>query len=154
MATLNECSAVREGVNALEQYLARSRVLQQQSLNDPDTSANTRTNRELNSIDADARTLRANLAGRIQRLKGKNDYEQYRSQILSVERSMNDILQKTLAADSEYRKKMIEQNARQIRIVDPGLSDEEIWEKAEDTSQLKTFADKVSCCQHLSHVVV
>ena len=145
MAILNECREVSRGIDSIGRNLERLQLLQQQALDDPDASQNTRTNRELDSLSSETMTLYRSFAQRITKLKqtpGAGD-EKNAAQVGSVDRKLKDAIQRYQTVDAEFRKKLQAQMARQYRIVRPDASDAEVREACEDTSSTQVFSQAV-----------
>lgn len=144
MAILNEASAIRDGTAQLERDIQRIKQLSQQSLNDPDTSSNTPTNRQLNALQAETLNFSQNLTDRIGRLRGKRDYNlpQNKSQVDGVKRSLEKVVQNYSSVVAECDRKMKEQIARQVRIVQPEATEQQIEDAANGREQV--FASAVS----------
>ena len=146
MAILNECRDVDRGIESIQNNLDRLQYLQQRSLDDPDASQNTATNRELDNLSSETMTLYRSFAGRIKKIKampgagsGQNS-----AQVGRVDRKLKDAIQKYQTVDAEFRKKLQAQMARQYRIVRPDASESEVREAVEDTSSTQVFSQAVS----------
>ena len=152
MAILNECREISRGIDSIGRNLERLQLLQQQALDDPDASQNTRTNRELDSLSSETMTLYRSFAGRITKLKqtpGAGD-EKNAAQVGSVDRKLKDAIQRYQTVDAEFRKKLQAQMARQYRIVRPDASEAEVREACEDVSSTQVFSQAVRNMQDLS----
>lgn len=146
MAILNECREVDRGIDSIGRNLERLQLLQQQALDDPDASQNTRTNRELDTLSSETMTLYRNFAARIKKVKqtpGAGD-EKNVAQVGRVDRKLKDAIQKYQTVDAEFRKKLQAQMARQYRIVRPDASEAEVREACEDVSSTQVFSQAVS----------
>ena len=152
MAILNECREISRGIDSIGRNLERLQLLQQQALDDPDASQNTRTNRELDSLSSETMTLYRSFAGRITKLKqtpGAGD-EKNAAQVGSVDRKLKDAIQRYQTVDAEFRKRLQAQMARQYRIVRPDASEAEVREACEDVSSTQVFSQAVRFMQYLS----
>ena len=146
MAILNECREVDRGIDSIGRNLERLQLLQQQALDDPDASQNTRTNRELDALSSETMTLYRNFAARVKKIKqspGAGD-EKNAAQVGRVDRKLKDAIQRYQTVDAEFRKKLQAQMARQYRIVRPDASEAEVREACEDVSSTQVFSQAVS----------
>lgn len=146
MAILNECREVDRGIDSIGRNLERLQLLQQQALDDPDASQNTRTNRELDALSTETMTLYRSFAGRVKKIKqtpGAGD-EKNAAQVGRVDRKLKDAIQRYQTVDAEFRKKLQAQMARQYRIVRPDASEAEVREACEDVSSTQVFSQAVS----------
>ncbi|KAL3419824.1 syntaxin 1b 2 3 [Phlyctema vagabunda] len=141
-AILNECREIDRGIDAIEQNLERLKMLQQQSLNDPDSSLNSQTNRQLDAMSSETMTLYRNFAGRIKTIKQQPESGAPKNapQVGKVDRKLKAAINKYQNVESDFRKKMQEQMARQYRIVRPDASEAEVREAVEDTSNQQVFS--------------
>ena len=145
MDVLNECRDTDRAIDAIYQNLERLQYLQQQSLDDPDASQNTRVNRELDSLNAETITLYRNLADRVTRIKKMKGagHENNVAQVRRVDNKLKEAINKYQQVDTEFRKKLQAQMARQYRIVRPDASEAEVREACEDTSGGQVFSQAV-----------
>lgn len=144
-AILNESQDINRGIDTISQNLRRLQSLQQQALDDPDASQNTRTNRELDALSSDTMTLYRSFAQRVTKLKqtpGAGN-SQNSQQLGRVDRKLKEAIQEYQRVDAEFRKKLQEQMARQYRIVRPDASDSEVREAVSDTSSTQVFSQAV-----------
>ncbi|RDW82579.1 hypothetical protein BP6252_03691 [Coleophoma cylindrospora] len=141
-AILNECREIDRGVDSIEQNLDRLKMLQQQSLNDADSSTNSATNRQLDAISSETMTMYRNFAGRIKAIKSQPESGTPKNapQVGKVDRKLKAAINKYQNVESDFRRKMQDQMARQYRIVRPEASEEEVREAVEDTSNQQVFS--------------
>ena len=141
-AILNECREIDRGINSIHENLKTLQALQQQSLNDPDSSANSKTNRQIDEMASETMTMYRNFAGRIKAIKQQPEsgLPKNRPQVGKVDRQLKDAIQKYQDLESAYRKKLQDQVARQYRIVRPDASEAEVREAVEDTSNQQVFS--------------
>ena len=145
MNVLNECRDTDRAIDSIHQNLERLQYLQQQSIDDPDASQNTRINRELDSLNSETITLYRGLADRVNRIKkmpGAGN-ETNIAQVTRVDKKLKDAIQKYQQVDAEFRKKLQAQMARQYRIVRPDANESEVREAVEDTSGGQVFSQAV-----------
>lgn len=145
-AILNECRDIDKGIDNIEQNLQRLKFLQQRSIDDPDASQNTQTNRELDSLTSDTMTLYRNFTRRLQMIKSQKASGEPRNapQVGKVDRKLKNAIHQYQQAESEYRRSVSAQMERQYRIVRPDASDQEVREAVEDTSNNQVFSQAVS----------
>lgn len=141
-AILNECREIDRGIESIEQNLERLKMLQQQSLNDPDSSLNSATNRQLDQLSSQTMTLYRNFAGRLKAIKQQPESGTPKNapQVGKVDRKLKAAINKYQNVESDFRRKMQDQMARQYRIVRPDASEQEVREAVEDTSNQQVFS--------------
>ena len=139
---LNECREIDRGIDEIQQSLANLAALQQRSLDDPDSSANSQTNRQLDAISTDTMGMYRNFAGRIKSIKQNPESGSPKNspQVGKIDRKLKKAIQDYQSMDSTFRKKLQEQMARQYRIVRPEASEAEVREAVEDTSNQQVFS--------------
>jgi syntaxin 1B/2/3 len=144
-AILNEVRDIDRGIDSIQRNLERLQYLQQQSLDDPDASQNTQTNRELDTLSSETMTLYRNFAARVKKLKSMPGAgsEQNVAQVGRVDRKLKEAIQQYQTVDADFRKRLQQQLARQYRIVRPDASDAEVREACEDTSSTQVFSQAV-----------
>lgn len=141
-AILNECREVDKGIDAIEQNLETIKMLQQRALDDPDSSAQTATNRQLDALGSETMTMYRSFAARIKNLKQQPESGSPKNapQLGKVDRKLKAAINHYQNVESDYRKKLQTQMARQYRIVRPEASDAEVREAVEDTSSQQVFS--------------
>lgn len=139
---MNECRAIDRSIDDIDRNLEQIRMLQQRSLDDPDSSNNSSTNRQLEAIGSETMTMYRSLAARIKSLMGRpgSDSPINGPQLGKVNRKLKQAINDYQQLESTYRKKLQEQMARQYRIVRPEASEEEVREAVEDTSNQQVFS--------------
>jgi syntaxin 1B/2/3 len=142
MAVLNEARAIDQGIDSISKNLERLQYLQRQSLDDPDASQQTKTNRELDTLSSETMTMYRSFTARVKKLKGMPGAgsEQNAAQVGRVDRKLKDAIQRYQTVDAEFRKNLQAQMARQYRIVRPDASESEVREACEDTSSTQVFS--------------
>lgn len=145
-AILNECRDIDRGIDSIQRNLERLRFLHQRSISDSDTSQNTETNRELDSLSSDTMTKYRNFVARIKTIKSQKESGDPRNspQVGMVDRKLKSAMQEYRKVESEFRQKLSAQMERQYRIVRPEASDQEVQEAIQDTSNNQIFAQAVS----------
>jgi len=139
---LNECREIDKGIDEIEQSLSNLATLQQRSLDDPDSSMNSQTNRQLDAISTDTMGMYRNFAGRIKTIKQNPESGSPKNspQVGKIDRKLKKAIQDYQKMDAAFRKKLQEQMARQYRIVRPEASEQEVREAVEDTSNQQVFS--------------
>lgn len=145
-AILNECREIDRGIDSIERNLQRLRFLQTRAIDDPDASPGTQTNRELDNLSTETMTLYRNFGTRIKAIKQQRESGEPRNkpQVGKVDRKLKNAINEYQQVESEFRKKLSEQMARQYRIVKPDASEEEVRAAIEDTSNNQVFSQAVS----------
>lgn len=141
-AILNECREIDRGIDSIDNQLNKLRIVQQRSLDDPDSSMNSATNQQLDALGADAMTSYRNLAGRIKAIKQQPESGSPKNapQVGKVDRKLKAAINQYQNLESDFRKKLQAQMGRQYRIVRPDASDAEVREAVEDTSNQQVFS--------------
>ena len=144
-AVLNECREIDRGIDSIERNIERLRFLQQRAIDDVDASQNTATNRELDALSSETMTLYRNFGHRLKTVKGMKESGDPRNspQVGRVDRKLKNAINEYQQVDSDFRKKLSEQMARQYRIVRPDASEAEVREAIEDTSNNQVFSQAV-----------
>ncbi|MCJ1438196.1 Plasma membrane t-SNARE, secretory vesicle fusion [Xylographa pallens] len=127
-AILNECEDLLRGIDTIQRNQNHLQRLQDQALNDPDSSQNTETRRQIDSINADLMTMYENFITRIRVLKGNpmagNPTNTH--QIGLVERRLGKSRQAFTEQEQQYRGNLDTQMERQYLIVRPDATAEDI----------------------------
>ncbi|RFU33559.1 hypothetical protein B7463_g2782, partial [Scytalidium lignicola] len=141
-AILNECREIDRGIDEIERSLESLKALQQRSLDDPDSSAQSGTNRQLDALGSETMTMYRNFAGRIKAIKSMPESGSPKNapQVGKVDRKLKKAINDYQNVESAFRRKLQEQMARQYRIVRPDASEAEVREAVEDTSNTQVFS--------------
>lgn len=117
-------------------------MLQQRALDDPDASATSSTNRQLDDLSAEIMTGYRGLLQRIKTLKAMPESGSPKNapQLGKVDRRLKATVNMHQNVESTFRKRTQEQMARQYKIVRPEASDEEVREAVEDTRSQQIFS--------------
>lgn len=117
-------------------------MLQQRALDDPDASATSSTNRQLDELSAEIMTGYRGLLQRIKTLKAMPESGSPKNapQLGKVDRRLKATVNMHQNVESTFRKRTQEQMARQYKIVRPEASDEEVREAVEDTRSQQIFS--------------
>lgn len=151
-AILNECRDIDRGIDSIERNLERLRFLQTRAIDDPDASQGTQTNREIDALSSETMTLYRNFGARIKAIKQQRESGEPRNkpQVGKVDRKLKSAINDYQQVESDFRKKLSEQMARQYRIVKPEATDEEVRAAIEDTSNNQVFSQAVKKSLHFS----
>ena len=144
-AILNECREIDRGIDSIERNLERLRFLQTRAIDDPDASQGTQTNREIDALGSETMTMYRNFGARIKAIKQQRESGDPRNspQVGRVDRKLKTAINKYQQVESDFRKNLSEQMARQYRIVRPDASEAEVREAIEDTSNNQVFSQAV-----------
>ena len=150
-AILDDCQDIDRGIDSVLRNIDQIKYLQQRSLDDPDGGRDTKSARDLRSLNDDTQALTAALKDRIQKIKGRPGANETanRGQIGRVQRKLQEAIQTKQKIDSDFRKRLTEQNARQYRIVRPDASEAEVQQASEDPAGMQVFSQAVSVCPPL-----
>lgn len=141
-AILNELRQIDQGIDSIRRNLNDLSHLQQRALDDPDSSANSQNNQQLDTIASETMTMYRSFAGRVKALKQQPESGSPKNapQLGKVDRKLKAAIQEYQTMDSSFRKRLQEQMARQYRIVRPDASEAEVREAVEDTSNQQVFS--------------
>ncbi|KAI9836522.1 MAG: Plasma membrane t-SNARE, secretory vesicle fusion [Sclerophora amabilis] len=141
-AILNECREIDRGIDSIDKNLERLRSVQQRSLDDPDASQQSTTNRELDSLSTDTMTLYRNFAARIKNIKSQPESGSPKNapQVGRIDRRLKTAINQYQNVERDFARKLQAQLERQYRIVRPDASDAEVREAVEDTSNQQIFS--------------
>ncbi|CAF9931481.1 MAG: Plasma membrane t-SNARE, secretory vesicle fusion [Alectoria fallacina] len=140
-AILNECRDIDRGIDSIQRNLERLRFLQQRAISESDTSQNTETNRELDSLSSDTMTLYRSFAARIKSIKSQKESGDPRNkpQVGLVHRKLQSAINEYQNVEKEFRHKLSARMEREYRIVRPDASDQEVQEAIQDPSNTQVF---------------
>ncbi|TDZ13360.1 Protein transport protein SSO2 [Colletotrichum spinosum] len=133
-AILNECRSIDQGIDQVEANLNQLRMLQERTLTDADTSANSATARQLDALSSETMTLYRGLTDRVRQVKSTPDGQSPRNapQVGRVDRRLKGAIQQYQQVESQFRKRTQDQMARQYRIVRPDADECEVRAAVED----------------------
>lgn len=145
-AILNECVEIERAIDSITNTnLVQLRSLQTRSIDDPDASPTTLTNREIDILSSSTMALYRQLTTRIVAIKqtptsadGRN-----KPRVGMVDRKLKQVMLEFQQLEQGYRKKLGEQMARQYRIVNPDATEEEVRAAVEDTENNQVFSQAV-----------
>ena len=141
-AILNECREIDRGIDTIEANLKEIRAVQQRALDDPESSKDSRSTRQLDTLSTDIMNMYRSFAGRLKSVKQQPESGSPRNapQVGKVDRRLKAAINQYREVDADFRKKLQEQMARQYRIVRPDASEAEVREAVEDTSNQQVFS--------------
>ncbi|KAI9739662.1 MAG: nicotinate phosphoribosyltransferase [Cirrosporium novae-zelandiae] len=141
-AILNECRDIDKGVDTIQRNLDSLRQLQQRSLDDPEASQGTATNRQLDALNTETMNLYRAFADRIKKIKQSPESGDPRNapQVGKVDRKLKTAINQYQQVERDFRRRLQSQMERQYRIVRPDASDAEVQEACEDTSNNQVFS--------------
>lgn len=153
-ALLDECREIDHGIDVIEEHIQRLRQAQQASLTDPDVSPSSPTLRERDRLNEDTMVLYRNFVGRVKTLKSNPESGSPKNapQVGRVDRRLKGAINLFQNVDRDFRKQLRDQMAREIRIVNPELTEEQIKQAVEDTtgsSQIFAQAVRFSSFPHI-----
>ncbi|OBT53808.1 hypothetical protein VE04_04806 [Pseudogymnoascus sp. 24MN13] len=136
-AILNECREIDKGIDSIERNLETIRMLQQRALDDTDSSQQSPTNSQLDSMSSETMTMYRSYAARIKTLKQQPESGSPKNapQLGKVDRKLKVAINQYQNVESDFRKKLQAQMARQYRIVRPDASDTAVRKAVEDPNQ-------------------
>ncbi|KAF6827913.1 snare domain containing protein [Colletotrichum plurivorum] len=133
-AILNECRSIDQGIDQIEANLNQLRMLQERTLTDADTSANSATSRQLDALSSETMTMYRGLTDRVRQVKSSPDGQSAKNspQVGRVDRRLKGAIQQYQQVESQFRKRTQDQMARQYRIVRPDAPESEVRAAVED----------------------
>lgn len=145
-AILNECVEIERAIDSISNNLTQLRSLQTRSIDDPDASLTTSTNREIDTLSSSTMALYRQLAGRIVIIKQRPTSADARNKprVGMVDRKLKQAMNEYRQLEQSFRKKLGEQMERQYRIVNPDASEEELRAAIEDTENNQVFSQAVN----------
>lgn len=141
-AILNECRDIDRGIDTVEQNLEQLRMIQQQSLNDVDSSGSSAANRQLDALSADTMSLYRDLTERVRTVKSSPEANSAKNNphVTRIDRRLKAAITQYQQVESQFRKRTQDQMARQYRIVRPDATEQEIQAAVQDTSGGQIFS--------------
>lgn len=141
-AILNECKRIDLKIIDIENDLEELKILQQRSLDDPDSSAQSSTNRQLDEMSSKIMTSYQNLVGDVRAIKQQPDSGNPRNalQVGKVDRTLKGAIHQYRNVESDFRARLRDQIARQYRIVNPNASQAEVERVVSDPGGQQIFS--------------
>lgn len=136
---LNQCQAIDKAVDDLESQLVDLQGLHGRVLNDR------ASNTEVDRRNAEIMAAYRNLGDKLKKVKGNRESGSPRNapQVGRVDRKLKKAINDYQRVESDFRKQMQEQQARQYRIVNPDASESEVREAIEEPNS-QIFQQAVS----------
>lgn len=133
---LDECKDISRGIEDAEDNMARLAILQKRCLEDVDTSGQSDSKREVDLLTQAIMDQLRRLADRIRDIKTKPDsgLSLNANQVDRVKRALEKAVGDNLRQEQAFREASQSQMERQIRIVRPDATDEEIRNAVEQNS--------------------
>ena len=131
LALLNEIGEIDRALSSIQdRNIPAIRSLQLQTLSDTNTRDDTNSRKQLDALEAETMAALRNFTDRITKIKGKPGAgsERNRPQIRKTQDRVKADLNAYLNLQNEYRKKCVEQIARNMRNQKPNVTDQEIQE--------------------------
>lgn len=145
-AILNECVEIERAIDSITNTnLVQLRSLQTRSIDDPDASPTTLTNREIDTLSSSTMAFYRQLTSRMVAIKQSPTSADARNKprVGMVDRKLKQVMLEFQQLEQAYRKKLGEQMARQYRIVNPDATEEEVRAAVEDTENNHVFSQAV-----------
>lgn len=141
-AIRNECRDISNSVREVESTLEQIRVLQSRVLNDADSSSNSQSNRQLDTMTTETMATYRALAERVRVVKSNPDgsLPMNKIHVERVDREVKAVITKYQTVESEFQAAVKQQMGRQFRIVRPEATDEEVQAAIDDTSSGQIFS--------------
>ncbi|OJD12514.1 hypothetical protein AJ78_06909 [Emergomyces pasteurianus Ep9510] len=160
-AILNQCRDIEQGITEVENYIEQIQGLYRRLLTDADPARETAIRSQADNLAADAKRLYQNLINRVKNIKqAPGSGESINSaQIGKVERKLKSAITNFHAVQSDFRKDLEAQMARQYRIVRPDATDADVKQAIQDPSQQQIFtqalmqSDRRGDAQQVSQMV-
>ncbi|PGH06366.1 syntaxin 1B/2/3 [Blastomyces parvus] len=139
---LNQCKDVEQGIDEVEKYIEQIQGLYRRLLTDADPTRENAIRSQADGLASDAKRLYQNLIQRLKSIKQTPGAGESinSAQIGRVERKLKSAITNFHAVQSDFRKDLEAQMARQYRIVRPDATDEEVKEAVQDPSQQQIFS--------------
>lgn len=136
---LVECSEILDEIRDTEINRGRLTGLQKRCLDDPDTSGESQSKRDVDLLTQEIMDQYRRLADRIRVIRSNPNSRQQATQVGLVERRLKEAVQKFQEQESVFRNGSKTQMARQIRIVRPDLSEDEVQDALQDDENGQVF---------------
>ncbi|KAL1956084.1 hypothetical protein VTO42DRAFT_7679 [Malbranchea cinnamomea] len=141
-AILNQCREVDRGIDSVENYIEEMNTLYRRLLSDADPTRENVLRAQAEDLASQTKNLYRNLIERMKSIKQMPDAGSPRNtpQIGRVERRLKAAITSYQKVQTDFRKGLEEQMARQYRIVRPDATDAEVQEAVQDTSNQQIFS--------------
>ncbi|KAK2747374.1 Plasma membrane t-SNARE, secretory vesicle fusion [Onygenales sp. PD_40] len=141
-AILNQCKEVDRSIDTVDGYIEQMNGLYRRLLSDADPARENALRAEADELATETKLLYTNLIQRMKSIKqSPNSGEPHNSaQIGKVERRLGATITNYQRVQSDFRKGLEAQMARQYRIVRPDATDAEVQEAVQDPSNQQVFS--------------
>jgi syntaxin 1B/2/3 len=141
-AILNECKMIDLKIKSIEKDLTELISLQQRSLDDPNSSAQTSTNRMLDELSSKTLKSYRDLESSLRAIKQQPDSGSPRNapQVGKVNRDLKAAIQKFHKIERDFQARLRDQIERQYRIVNPNATQAEVDTIVSNTSNQQIFS--------------
>ncbi|PGH07917.1 hypothetical protein AJ79_06125 [Helicocarpus griseus UAMH5409] len=141
-AILNQCRDVERGIDEVESYIDQMNGVHRRLLSDADHTRENQLRAEAEELAAETKRLYQNLIQRMKGIKKTPGAGEVRNsaQIGKVERRLKAAITSYQRVQSDFRKGLEAQMARQYRIVRPDATDAEVQEAVQDPSNQQIFS--------------
>jgi len=141
-AILNACKEIGDDIDAIESILRRLQNLQQRALDDPDSSTQSSTNRQLDTTSSEIMDLYQKCVAKFKKIKQQPDSGSPRNapQVERIDRRLKDAMIEYRKVERGFRARLRDQMARQYRIVNPNASQAEVERVVSDSSDQQIFS--------------
>ena len=145
-AILNECRDIDRGVDSVESYINQMDTMYKRLLSDADPARENALRAQAEDLASETKNLYRNLIDRMKSIKQMPDSgaQRNQAQIGRVERKLKAAITSYQKVQTDFRKGLEQQMARQYRIVRPDATDAEVQEAVQDTSNQQIFSQAVS----------
>lgn len=146
---LNQLQSINEAIDGVETDLGQLASLHRDALSAVNTDYNSpKTNavQRAKAKEEDVQNLLRNLINRMKDIKSSPESGNSRNanQVGRTQRRIGSTMNQFQKVQQDYRKALREQNERQIRIINPTATDEEVAQAIEDPSHAQIFQQAVS----------
>lgn len=141
-AILNQCRDVDRGIDSVEGYINQMDTMYKRLLSDADPARENALRAQAEDLASETKNLYRNLIDRMKSIKQMPDSgaQRNQAQIGRVERRLKAAITSYQKVQTDFRKGLEQQMARQYRIVRPDATDAEVQEAVQDTSNQQIFS--------------
>ena len=142
---LDDCRDINLAIDVTAQKLDTLKRLQAQALNDPDSSSNSQSRRQLDNLATEIKTDYSSYVSRVNKIRTTPgaDEPANSSHISITREKLKTAMNKYMEANLAYETNIQDQLKRQFRIVRPDASEEEVEASANANTGESVFATAV-----------
>ena len=142
---LNDCRDINQAIDRTERNLDDLKRLQTQALNDPDSSSNSQSKRQLDGLTSEMQNTFSNFVNRVNKIRSTPGADQpaNKNHIKLTRDKLYKAMKEFEAANRAYEINIQEQMKRQIRIVLPDASEDRVQEAADANTGENIFRTAV-----------